>query len=128
MRIARRGAIVAVLLACATIPIGGQASSWIEVGAATNGVKVFVDAASFVSERGGVRLNQRFVFPASEPHILGRVEQQVVYGCTSRTVRTLKSVEFSRRGGVVRADTGEVAPPYRISPGSLPQYVFDLVC
>jgi hypothetical protein len=96
------------------------------VGAASNGVKVYVDTRSVAAGDGGVRLRQRFVFP--KEHVLVKVDQQVVYSCDQKSVTTLESAEFDRAGRVVRADESGAVPPYRILPNTLPEYVFDLVC
>ena len=128
MRNGKSLGMLASFLACAAIPYGALAAKWLEVGVATNGAKVFVDAQSLTGGSGWVRLNQRFVFADNGSQPLSRVEQQVVYACGSRTVRTLRSVEFNKLGRVVRVDGLDAVPPYRISSGTLPRYVFDLVC
>lgn len=128
MRILGRLGAIAAFLVGGCLPEAALVARWLEVGAATNGVKVLVDADSLVTGEGGVRLTQRFVFPRIGPSALSRVDQQVVYGCADRTVRTLRSVEYNRAGRVSRVDKADATPPYRVSPGTLPQYVFDLVC
>jgi hypothetical protein len=126
-RNARLAASAAILiLAGAAGP--AAAARWIEVGAATNGVKLFIDADSLAVKDGWVRLTQRFIFPGNGSHALSRVDQQVAYGCASRTVRTLTSAEYDRAGRASRIDRAGAIAPYRISPTTLPQYVFDLVC
>lgn len=126
MRIFGRIGAFAALLVGAGLPQPALAAKWLEVGTATNGVKVSVDADSMTAEKGSIRLYQRFVFPKAGRHILSRVDQQVAYDCANRTVRPLSSVEYDRAGRVLRVD--KATPPYRIAPGTLPQYVFDLVC
>lgn len=110
------------------MPDAGLAAKWQEVGAATDGVKVYVDTVSLSAGKGWVRVSQRFVFPRAHPGPLGHVDQQVVYVCAARTVRTLRSVEFGKDGRVVRIDDGKAITPYRITAGTLPGYVFDLLC
>ena len=104
------------------------AERWLEVGVATDGVRAYVDTDSLSAGKGLVRVTQRFVFPRAHRRPLGRVEQQVIYVCTTRTVRTLKSVEFARDGSIRRTETGKAVAPYRIEAGTLPEYVFDLLC
>lgn len=126
MRIFGRIDGFAALLVCAGLPQAALAAKWLEVGAATNGVKIFVDADSLTVGKGWVRLDQRFVFPKAGRHTLSRVDQQVAYNCGNRTVRPLSSLEYDRAGRVSRVEIG--TPPYRVAPGTLLQYVFDLVC
>jgi hypothetical protein len=122
----RAVAITSSLAALAPAPV--SAARWLEVGTATNGVKLFVDADSLVTNESGIKLSQRFVFPKTGSHLLSRVDQQVLYGCANRMVSTLRSVEYDRRGRVVRTSGAGATPPYRIDRGTLPEFVFDLVC
>ena len=126
MRICAQVGAVAALYACGGCSSSRQAQDWVEVGAASDGVKVYVDTRSVAAGDGGVRLRQRFVFP--KDHALGKVDQQAFYSCDRKSVTTLESVEFNRAGRVVRADKSAAVPPYTILPGTLPEYIFDLVC
>lgn len=128
VRMHRRASAIAACLVCAGMPAVGLAAKWQEVGAATNGVKVYVDRDSFSAGQAWVRVSQRFVFPRSHPGSLRRVDQQVVYVCAARTVTTLRSVEFGEDSRVRRIDDGKSLAPYRITAGTLPEYVFDLLC
>ncbi len=94
---------------------------------ASNGAKLYVDARSLRGGDGSVRLDQRFLFPEGR-HRLSRVDQQVVYSCKSKTVRTLRSVEFDRSGRVAHRGGANAVPPYEVTPGTLPEYVLELVC
>lgn len=124
----RRARTVVACLACVGLSDPALAEKWLEVGIATDGVRAYVDTDSLSAGNGWVRVTQRFVFPRAHRRPLGRVEQQVVYVCTTRIVRTLKSVEFPRDGGVRRTDIGKAIAPYRIVAGTLPEYIFDLLC
>ncbi|MDP8913021.1 MAG: hypothetical protein M3N39_05545 [Pseudomonadota bacterium] len=110
------------------MPNPALAARWVEVGVATSGVKVYVETESFAGGAGWVRVSQRFVFPRAHAGPLGRVDQQVVYVCAARTARTLRSVEIGKDGRVRRIDEGRAIAPYRITAGTLPEYVFDLLC
>ncbi len=72
-----------------------QEPNWFEVGTALNGVKVYVDTRSLRVGDGRVRLGQRFKFSEGGEHPLSRVEQQGLHDRASRSVRTLRSVEFN---------------------------------
>lgn len=128
MSVSRRVAMIAAVLVYAGTAQRASAAQWVEVGSATNGIKLLVDTDSPVAEKTRVQLEQRFVFPRTGSHRLSRVDQLVVYACASRTVTTLRSIEYERGGRISRVDPAESIPPYRIAPGTLPQFVFDLVC
>jgi hypothetical protein len=124
----RQTTAVAALLVGAGLADPAFAARWLEVGIATNGVRAYVDADSVSAGEGWVRVSQRFVFPKAHPGRLGRADQEVVYVCTARLVRTLRSVEYGKEGRVRRSDDGTPIAPYRITAGTLPQYIFDLLC
>jgi len=124
----RRAQWVVACLACVGSSGPDAAEKWLEVGVATDGVRAYVDTNSLSAGNGWVRVTQRFDFPRSHRRPLGRVEQQVVYVCTTRIVRTLTSVEIGRDGGIRRTDTGKAVAPYRIEAGTLPRYILDLLC
>lgn len=128
MSIFRRVGMLAAVFVNAGTAKPASAAQWVEVGSATNRVKLLVDTDSLVAEKNRVRLDQRFIFPRHGSHKLSRVDQQVVYACASQTITTLRSVEYDRGGRISRVDPAKSLPPYRISPGTLPQFVFDLVC
>ncbi len=114
-------------LACVGMSDPAAAAKWPEVGVATGGVRASVDTGSLSAGKGWVRVSQRFVFPRAHRRSLSRVDQQVVYVCATRTVKTLKSAEFGR-DGLRHTDTGKAIAPYRIEAGTLPEYIFDLLC
>ena len=124
----RRASAVIASFACVGLSYPATAQKWLEVGIATDGVRAYVDSDSLSTGNNWVRVTQRFVFPRTHRRPLGRIEQQVVYVCTTRTVRTLKSVEFARNGSIRRTDTEKTVAPYRIEAGTLPEYIFDLLC
>ena len=119
---------VAVCLFCLSTPAPAVAARWLEVGVATNGVKAYVDTQSLSSGKDWVQVRQRFVYPKPRAQAVALVDQQVVYRCSSRSVTTLKSVELDAAGRIRRRDDAKSVGPYKIAPGTLPQYVFDLVC
>jgi hypothetical protein len=128
MQMRQRAFLLAACLVGTGMPCAALATRWQEAGIATDGVKVYVDTDSVSAGAGWVRVSQRFVFPRTHPGPLARVDQQVVYVCATRAVRTLRSVEFGKDGRVRRIDHDKSVAPYRITTGTLPEYVFDLLC
>jgi hypothetical protein len=122
------GRALVACFACVGLSNPAVAANWLEVGVATDGVRAYIDTDSLSGGNGWVRVSQRFVIPRAHRRPLDRVDQQVVYVCATRTVKTLKSVEFGRGGGIKRRDSGKAIAPYRIEAGTLPQYIFDLLC
>jgi hypothetical protein len=123
-----RGLIFLAGIGLVSLPDPAGAAKWIEVGIADNGVKVFVNADSIASGKSSVQVVQRFVFPKPARRRLALVEQRVVYGCANRTVTTLASTEIDAAGKIRRVEKEKAVPPYRILPGTLPEYVFDALC
>lgn len=124
----RPGRMLVACLAGVGLSDPAIAADWIEVGVAADGVRAYVDGESLSGGKGWVRVTQRFVFPRGHRRPLGRVDQQVVYVCATQSVKTLKSVEFGRDGSIGRTDSERTIAPYRIAQGTLPQYIFDLLC
>lgn len=119
-------AALAGLLVIATAPASGSASGWVEVGVATNGTRALIDPRSLAGNEKAVTVDQRFTFARADSAGRTRVDQRVTYYCGPRLVRTLLSVEY-RSDGTAR----RFAPAheqYRIVPGTLPEYIFDVVC
>jgi hypothetical protein len=115
-----------LLLPSAHSPAG--AATWVEVGVATNGVRALVDTDTIVAAAGRVTVKQRFVLPRGATGRIAYVDQHVVYGCTSGTVRTLKSTEFDSAGRVLRAEGARQNPVYRVMGGTLPRYILEVLC
>jgi hypothetical protein len=131
----RWGAAWAAIAACLTLPLMGlgsavpaQAANWVEVGVATNGTRALVDTDSIRSHDGDVEVQQRFVLSPRTPGRLGRVDQQVIYRCSSGVVETLNSTEFDRAGRVLLRSSAVENAPFKILNETLPRYILDALC
>lgn len=102
--------------------------SWVEVAVSTDGVRASVDHDSIEPEGGDVRVRQRFILPPAARRTTAYVDQTVVYSCASGSVRTLTSTEFDANNRVLRRETGESIDTYKVRPGTLPRYIWDVVC
>ena len=114
-------ASVILLVAAAPLPV------WLEVGSATDGTRAFVDTSSLQEAEAVVTVRQKFILPRPAPKTLSRVDQLAAYSCRTRTVTALQSKEFDQRGLLLRQSL-QAERPTRISRGSLPEVIFDLVC
>jgi hypothetical protein len=103
-------------------------TSWVEVGVSTDGVRASVDSASIETDGDETRVLQRFILPPKLERATAYVDQTVVYSCSSASVRTLTSTEFDAENRVLRRETAESIEPYQVRPGTLPRYIWDVVC
>lgn len=102
---------------------------WVEIGVATDGTRAFVSSSSLAATAPGqVAARQRFVLGQPARNGTVKVEQDVVYECTGRTMSTSRSVERGDGGRVIRDDRFSPPQSHSVRPGSLPQYIFDAIC
>ena len=119
----------AAAAACAPVASApAPPSEWIEIGVATDGTRALVDAQSIESAAGEVRVRQRFILGKPRDDGVQWLDQDVVYLCPSRTVRIMATTAYDGDGRGERIPRPEAEPERRIMAGTLPEYIFDVLC
>ena len=128
------GVALTALMASELLPSRGkQAPSraeWVEVGVATDGTKAFVNRLSITDTGPRVALWQRFALGTvnASSGAARTVEQLVIYDCRTRIVSTLESRELGASGTLLKTQRFNPPPQDQVRPGSLPEYIYDVIC
>lgn len=103
-------------------------AEWIEIGIGTDGTRALVDTQSISGTAGEVRVRQRFILGKPREGGMQWLDQDVIYLCPSRMVKILRTLAYGRDGRAERI-SGHAAEPERgILPGTLPEYILDVLC
>jgi hypothetical protein len=121
----------AAAAAAASSPVASAPAppaEWIEIGVATDGTRALVDAQSIQSTAGEVRVRQRFILGKPRAGGTQFLGQDVIYQCPNKTAKTLRTLAYDANGRIERVSRHEAEPEQRILPGTLPEYIFDVLC
>jgi hypothetical protein len=103
-------------------------AEWIAIGVATDGTKALVDAQTIQSTGGEVRVRQRFILGKPRAGGTRFLDQDVIYHCPRRSAKTLSTLAYDATGLIEQVSRHEAEPEQRILPGTLPEYIFDVLC